>query len=77
MMSHQAPKQESYKRIILCAYGTWLAFDLGDKSVPLNVSKIAREIANSGPDADSNIVKQIVSYRAGGLPFQAAIYGSS
>ncbi|GAM40357.1 hypothetical protein TCE0_038r12648 [Talaromyces pinophilus] len=79
-MSHRTPKQASYKRIILCADGTWLASDQGDKSVPSNVAKIARAIANSGPDTDENIVKQIVSYHsglgAGELPFQAAIYGS-
>ena len=33
----QTPKPASYKRIILCSDGTWLASDLGDKSVPLNV----------------------------------------
>lgn len=80
-MSHRTPKQASYKRIILCADGTWLASDQGDKSVPSNVAKIARAIANSGPDTDENIVKQIVSYHsglgAGELPFQAAIYGWS
>jgi uncharacterized protein (DUF2235 family) len=80
-MSQQTPKQASYKRIILCADGTWLSSDLGDKSVPSNVAKIARAIANSGPDADGNIVKQIVSYHSGlgtgDLPFQAAIYGES
>ncbi|KAJ6109358.1 hypothetical protein N7486_001592 [Penicillium sp. IBT 16267x] len=73
------PKLASYKRIILCADGTWLASDEGDKSVPSNVAKIARAIATSGPDADGNIVKQIVSYHSGlgsgDLPFQKAIYG--
>jgi|SRR5271155_1188455 uncharacterized protein (DUF2235 family) len=78
-MSEQKPKLASYKRIILCSDGTWLASDLGDKSVPSNVAKIARAIANSGPDADGNLVKQIVLYHSGlgsgDLPFQKAIYG--
>ncbi|KAJ5110387.1 hypothetical protein N7532_000922, partial [Penicillium argentinense] len=77
--TQQMPKLASYKRIILCADGTWLASDEGDKSVPSNVAKIARAIATSGPDADGNIAKQIVSYHSGlgsgDLPFQKAIYG--
>ncbi|EEA28808.1 hypothetical protein TMatcc_002841 [Talaromyces marneffei ATCC 18224] len=79
-MSQQTAEQASYKRIILCADGTWLASDVGNKSVPSNVAKIARAIATSGADADGMIVKQIVSYYSGlgtgDLPFQAAIYGS-
>lgn len=79
IMTHQMPKLASYKRIILCADGTWLASDQGDKSVPSNVAKIARAIATSGPDADGKIVKQIVSYHsglgAGALPFQKTISG--
>src|SRR4051812_12972333 len=78
-MTEQKPKLASYKRIILCSDGTWLASDVGDKSVPSNVAKIARAIANNGPDADDNLVKQIVSYHSGlgtgDLPFQKAIYG--
>lgn len=78
-MTQQMPKLANYKRIILCADGTWLASDQGDKSVPSNVAKIARAIATSGPDSDGNIVKQIVSYHSGlgsgELPFQKAIYG--
>ncbi|KAE8357292.1 hypothetical protein BDV27DRAFT_164647 [Aspergillus caelatus] len=78
-MAQQTPKLASYKRIILCADGTWLASDQGDKSVPSNVAKIARAIATSGPDSDGNIVKQIVLYHSGlgtgDLPFQKAIYG--
>ncbi|PON19953.1 hypothetical protein TGAM01_v211181, partial [Trichoderma gamsii] len=69
----------SYKRIILCADGTWLASDVGDKSAPSNVAKLARAVANSGPDAEGNLVKQIVSYHSGlgtgDLPLQKAIYG--
>lgn len=77
-MTHQPPQRASYKRIILCADGTWLASDLGDKSVPSNVGKLARAIAPSGIDAHGNIVKQIVFYHSGlgtgDLPFQKAIY---
>jgi uncharacterized protein (DUF2235 family) len=69
----------SYKRIILCADGTWLASDLGDASVPSNVARIAHAIATSGPDSNGEIVHQIVSYQsglgAGELPLQKAIYG--
>jgi uncharacterized protein (DUF2235 family) len=72
-------KLASYKRIILCADGTWLASDVGDKSAPSNVAKLARAVANSGPDAEGNLVKQIVSYHSGlgtgDLPLQKAIYG--
>lgn len=75
-----AARMASYKRIILCADGTWLASDLGDASVPSNVARIARTIATSGPDLHGNIVQQIVSYHsglgAGELPFQKAIYGT-
>lgn len=78
-MTQQTPRQASYKRIILCADGTWLASDQGDNSVPSNVAKIARAIATSGPNAKGDIVKQIVSYHSGlgtgDLPFQKAIYG--
>lgn len=75
----ETPKLASYKRIILCSDGTWLASDVGDKSVPSNVAKLARAIANSGPDIEGFLVKQIVSYYSGlgskDLPFQKAIYG--
>jgi uncharacterized protein (DUF2235 family) len=79
-MSDQTPKLASNKRIILCADGTWLASDIGDASVPSNVAKIARAIANSGFDAESNLlVKQIVYYHSGlgsgDLPFQKSIEG--
>lgn len=80
-MSQKKPEQASYKRLILCAGGTWLASDLGNKSIPSNVAKIARALATRGPDANGMIVKQIVSYHSGlgtgDLPFQAAIYGWS
>ncbi|EXA31308.1 hypothetical protein FOVG_17361 [Fusarium oxysporum f. sp. pisi HDV247] len=78
-MPEETPKLASYKRIILCSDGTWLASDTGDKSTPSNVAKLARAVANNGPDAKGNIVKQIVSYHSGlgsgDLPFQKAIYG--
>ncbi|ENH68115.1 hypothetical protein FOC1_g10003743 [Fusarium oxysporum f. sp. cubense race 1] len=78
-MPEETPKLASYKRIILCSDGTWLASDTGEKSTPSNVAKLARAVANNGPDAKGNIVKQIVSYHSGlgsgDLPFQKAIYG--
>uniref|UniRef100_A0A0D2YKL4 T6SS Phospholipase effector Tle1-like catalytic domain-containing protein n=1 Tax=Fusarium oxysporum (strain Fo5176) TaxID=660025 RepID=A0A0D2YKL4_FUSOF len=47
--------------------------------MPSNVAKLARAVANSGPDDEGNLVKQIVSYHSnlgsGDLPFQKAIYG--
>ncbi|EGP85565.1 uncharacterized protein MYCGRDRAFT_30969, partial [Zymoseptoria tritici IPO323] len=65
------------KRIILCADGTWLASDLGDKSVPSSVAKLARAISPNGLDDQGRIIKQIVSYHSGvgsgDLPFQKAI----
>ena len=74
-----ASRLAGYKRIILCADGTWLASDLGDPSVPSNVARIARTIAPSGLDSHGNLVQQIVSYHsglgAGELPFQKAIDG--
>jgi uncharacterized protein (DUF2235 family) len=70
-----------YKRIILCADGTWLASDLGDRSVPSNVAKLARSIATDGLDDEGKVVKQVVSYHSGvgsgDLPFQKAIAGMS
>lgn len=78
-MAEETPKLASYKRIILCSDGTWLASDMGEKSVPSNVAKLARAVGNSGPDAKGNLVKQIVLYHSGlgsgDLPFQKAIYG--
>ena len=78
-MTQKTPKLASYKRIILCSDGTWLASDMGNKSVSSNVAKLARAVANSGPDAEGNLVKQIVSYHSGlgsgDLPLQKAIYG--
>ncbi|KAI0167662.1 hypothetical protein BJ166DRAFT_590167 [Pestalotiopsis sp. NC0098] len=72
-------KRASYKRIILCSDGTWLESDMGDKSVPSNVAKIARAIATTGIDEQGDSVEQIVSYHSGlgtgSLPFQKAIYG--
>ncbi|SMR55017.1 unnamed protein product [Zymoseptoria tritici ST99CH_1E4] len=68
-----------HKRIILCADGTWLASDLGDKSVPSSVAKLARAISPNGLDDQGRIIKQIVSYHSGvgsgDLPFQKAIAG--
>ncbi|KAH8200896.1 hypothetical protein TruAng_004905 [Truncatella angustata] len=78
-MAKETSKLASYKRIILCADGTWLASDMGDKSSPSNVAKLARAVANSGLDDKGNLVKQIVSYHSGlgsgDLPFQKGIYG--
>ncbi|CRK40490.1 hypothetical protein BN1723_015744 [Verticillium longisporum] len=79
MASPEAPKLARYKRIILCADGTWLASDLGDKTVPSNVATFARALANTGIDADGQTVDQIVLYHSGlgsgDLPFQKAISG--
>lgn len=79
MASTEEPKLARYKRIILCADGTWLASDLGNKSVTSNVATLARAISTTGTDADGQVVSQIVSYHSGlgsgDLPFQKAIYG--
>lgn len=67
------------KRIIVCCDGTWLASDLGDRSIPSNVAKLARAIAPNGLDEAGRLVKQVVFYQSGigsgDLPFQKAIYG--
>ncbi|KAL4892641.1 hypothetical protein BDV59DRAFT_179368 [Aspergillus ambiguus] len=74
------PEVASYKRIILCADGTWLASDQGGSDKPSNVARMARSIATHGPDADGKIVPQIVSYHsglgAGELPFQKSLSGA-
>ncbi|KAG8417324.1 hypothetical protein J3459_012417 [Metarhizium acridum] len=79
-MPHEKFKLASYKRIIVCADGTWLSSDQGDKSVPSNVAKITRAISKTGLDANNNLVKQIVFYQpglgTGDLLIQKAIYGA-
>jgi uncharacterized protein (DUF2235 family) len=78
-MVERTPKQASYKRIIICSDGTWLASDVGDNSSPSNVAKLARAVATSGPDTEGDLVKQIVYYHSGlgsgDLSLQKAIYG--
>ncbi|KAJ0132643.1 Uncharacterized protein HZ326_24263 [Fusarium oxysporum f. sp. albedinis] len=82
-MSEEILKLASNKRIILCSDGTWRASDMGDKSAPSNVAKLARAIASSGrvdeKNGEKKVVKQIVSYYSGlgsgDLPFQKALYG--
>lgn len=73
------PAQATYKRIILCCDGTWLAANTGDNSKPSNVAKLARAIAPTGVDAEGKIVKQIVLYHSGlgstSLPAAKAIEG--
>ncbi|KAH7009652.1 peptidoglycan binding domain-containing protein [Ilyonectria destructans] len=79
-MAQETFKLASYKRIIICADGTWISSDEGNKSVPSNVAKIARAISKTGLDADGNLVKQIVFYQSGlgtgDLLVQKAIYGA-
>ncbi|CAH0025163.1 unnamed protein product [Clonostachys rhizophaga] len=79
-MMAQSPNLATYKRIIICADGTWQASDISDKSAPSNVHKLARAVAKNGIDAQGNIVKQIVLYHsalgAGDPPFQKFNYGS-
>ncbi|KAK4034840.1 hypothetical protein C8A01DRAFT_38715 [Parachaetomium inaequale] len=80
-MAEEPPKRKlaSNKRIILCSDGTWIASDMGDKSVPSNVAKLARALANNGPDGKGDIMKQIVLYQSGlgtgDLFFQKRLYG--
>ncbi|KAH6850432.1 hypothetical protein B0I37DRAFT_413827 [Chaetomium sp. MPI-CAGE-AT-0009] len=79
-MTEETPKPARKKRIILCSDGTWRASDMGDKSAPSNVAKLARMVANNGPDEHGEIVKQIVLYQSGlgsgDLPIQKYIYGA-
>ena len=77
--NESAAQQASYKRIILCCDGTWLAANTGDDSKPSNVAKLARAIAPTGFDIEGRIVKQIVLYHSGlgstSLPAAKAIEG--
>ncbi|CAH0021703.1 unnamed protein product [Clonostachys rhizophaga] len=79
-MAQEPLKLASYKRIIVCADGTWLSSDQGSNSVPSNVAKIARAISKTGLDEKGNLVKQVVFYQSGlgsgDLPVQKAIYGA-
>lgn len=79
-MAGEPLRPELKKRIILCSDGTWLASDMGHKSIPTNVAKLARAVAKNGPDGNGDIVKQIVFYQSGlgsgYLPFQKAITGA-
>jgi uncharacterized protein (DUF2235 family) len=76
-----SPELASYKRIIICADGTWLASNLGNSAKQSNVATIARTIASTGIDKNGLAVKQVVYYHSGlgtgDLPFQKAIYGTS
>ncbi|KAK0761650.1 hypothetical protein N5P37_005702 [Trichoderma harzianum] len=78
-MEPDTAKLATYKRIIVCADGTWLASNLGDSSKPSNVARIARALAQTGIDEDGFKVEQIVYYQSGlgsgDLPLQKAIYG--
>ncbi|KAJ0168050.1 Uncharacterized protein CTA2_10608 [Colletotrichum tanaceti] len=79
MSQLETPKLASYKRIIICVDGTWLASDLGHNAAATNAAIMARAISPTGTDADGQIVYQIVSYHSGlgsgDLPFQKAVYG--
>lgn len=80
-MEPDTAKLATYKRIIVCADGTWLASNLGDSSKPSNVARIARALAQTGIDENGFKVEQIVYYQSGlgsgDLPLQKAIYGES
>lgn len=72
-------RSATYRRIIVCADGTWNASNVGDGSMPSNVAKIARAIASTGQNSEGKLVPQIVTYNAGlgsgDLPLQKAIFG--
>lgn len=73
------PELATYKRIVACSDGTWLSSNNGDGSIPSNVAKISRAIANVGIDSEGRIVSQQKFYHSGlgtgDLSFQAAIFG--
>lgn len=90
--SSQTPKWASYKRIILCADGTWTASNSGEKTTPSNVARIARAISNNGVVLEGDeipqgaiekgtLVKQVVYYTAGlgatDMAGQKALYGKA
>jgi uncharacterized protein (DUF2235 family) len=78
-MAEENRKLARHKRIIICADGTWLASDQGDKFTPSNVARLARSVASSGLDDQGHVVKQVLLYQSGlasgDLPLQKAIYG--
>jgi uncharacterized protein (DUF2235 family) len=53
------------KRIIICCDGTWQASNHGITTVPSNIAKLSRAIANGQKTASGNFVHQIVYYHAG------------
>jgi hypothetical protein len=53
------------KRIIICCDGTWQSATSGKKNVPSNVTRLARELARVGVDADGNEWQQVVWYDSG------------
>jgi uncharacterized protein (DUF2235 family) len=73
------------KRIVLCADGTWIASDQGDKTNPSNVAKLARATATTGLESkdpqtgQETVIKQVVFYQSGlgsgDLPFQRLLAG--
>ncbi|KAH7116646.1 hypothetical protein B0J13DRAFT_590304 [Dactylonectria estremocensis] len=60
-MALNSPKLASYKCIILCADGIWLALELGDASKPSNVATLARVIASTGINEDGLAVYEFIS----------------
>lgn len=53
------------KRIVICCDGTWQSVAHGTQTIPSNVAKISRSIANYYIDSNSLMAPQIVYYDAG------------
>lgn len=53
------------KRIVICCDGTWQSAAHGARSIPSNIAKISRSVANYYIDENGLMAPQIVYYDAG------------
>lgn len=53
------------KRIVICCDGTWQSSAHGTRSIPSNIAKISRSVANYYIDENGLMAPQIVYYDAG------------
>lgn len=57
--------QKPKKRIIICCDGTWQSVAHGNQTIPSNIAKISRSIANYYVDENELMAPQIVYYDSG------------
>ena len=53
------------KRLVICCDGTWQSAISGRRSSPSNVTRLYRDLARVGEDADGKVWQQIVWYASG------------